>query len=108
MLNPRSRSLTVVAALLTAASGAFAQDSRSLDLTVGGVGISIGDSRRVNGLRVNFRDSRLEEVNGINATIWTPYRRGDGDITGLSLGLPATGGRDIRGLLLAFWGAEVR
>ena len=104
----RSTGFAVVIALFTAADRASAQDSRrSLDLTVGGVGISIGDSRRVNGLRINYRDSRLDEVNGINATIWTPFRRGHGDITGLSLGLPATGGRDVRGLLLAGFGAEV-
>jgi hypothetical protein len=94
--------------VVLATSPVLAQDSRrSLDLTVGGVGISIGDSRRVNGLRINYRDSRLEKVNGINATIWTPYRDGHGDITGLSLGLPATGGRQVKGLLAAFFGAEI-
>src|SRR5262245_51141722 len=104
----RSTRLAVAAALFTATSSGFAQESRrSIDLTVGGVGISIGDSRRATGLRINFRDSRLDWVKGINATIWTPYRRGHGDITGLSLGLPATGGRDISGLLLAAWGGEI-
>ena len=105
---PLSRSTCLIVALLGIARTGFAQDSRrSLDLTVGGVGISIGDSRRVNGLRLNFRDSRLEKVNGINATIWTPYRDGDGDITGLSLGLPATGGRNVTGLMAAFLGGAV-
>ena len=102
------RSTCLLVALLSLTRTGLAQDPRrSLDLTVGGVGISIGDSRRVNGLRLNFRDSRLDEVNGINATIWTPYRDGHGDITGLSLGLPATGGRRINGLVAAVFGAEI-
>jgi hypothetical protein len=46
-------------------------------------------------------------VSGINATIWTPYRGGHGNITGLALGVPATGGRDIRGLIATGFGAEV-
>ena len=92
----------------TWATPILAQESRrSLDLTVGGVGISIGDSRRVTGLRLNYRDSRLDRVTGINATIWMPYREGYGDITGLALGLPATGGRDVQGLLVAAFGAAI-
>jgi hypothetical protein len=39
-----------------AASPAYAQRSNSVDLTVNDVGISIGDSRRVVGLRLNYRD----------------------------------------------------
>ncbi|MFW5972964.1 MAG: hypothetical protein ACOCTG_03150, partial [Bacteroidota bacterium] len=40
----------------------------SLDLTVDDYGLSFGDSRRVNGLRFNFRDRHLDRVNGINVT----------------------------------------
>ena len=43
--------------------------AQSLDLTVNDVGISIGDSRRVTGLRINYRDRRMEEVNGVNITV---------------------------------------
>jgi hypothetical protein len=39
------------------------EPTRGLDLTVNGTGISIGDSRGVNGLRLNFRDIRLDRVN---------------------------------------------
>lgn len=85
----------VVPAVIAAHPLRAQESRRSLDLTVGGVGISIGDSRRLNGLRINYRDSRLDRVNGINATIWRPYDGGHGDITGLALGLPVTGGDDI-------------
>ena len=53
-----------------------------IDLTVTNNGIAIGDKPRVNGIRLNFRDRHLEGVNGINATIWTPYQPTSGRVTG--------------------------
>ena len=85
----RSLLALAVASSLLPSHGNAQERRRSLDLKVGGYGISIGDSRRVNGLRLNFRDSRLEEVNGINVTIWHPYRDGGGRITGLAMGVPS-------------------
>ena len=91
----RVAAAVVVAAFFFVSSQATAQDDRggngqddrrSLDLGVSGVGISIGDSRRWTGLRLNFRDSRLEEANGINATIWGPYKGGAGRVNGLPSG----------------------
>jgi len=82
-------------------------DRRSLDLGVGGVGISIGDSKRWTGLRLNYRDSRLEEVNGINATIWGPYDHGAGTVNGLAVGLPLTGASDLTGLGVGVFGFGV-
>jgi hypothetical protein len=100
--------LVALAALCTlrAASGA-AQEGRSLDLTVNDVGISVGDSRRVVGLRLNFRDRHLEEVVGINATIWTPYEY-TGVVRGVALGLPMTGARRIEGIAAGIFGIGVR
>ncbi len=71
---------------------------QSLDLTVNGVGLSIGDSEEVTGLRLNFRDRRLRRVTGINATIWFPHDPARGQVGGLALGLPATGGGNIEGI----------
>lgn len=79
----------LLAAALPAAP-ALAQ-SRGLDLTVNHVGLAIGDVPEVTGLRVNFRDDDLRRVVGINATIWMPYGEPDGRVSGLALGLPATG-----------------
>ena len=81
--------------------------AQSLDLTVNDVGISIGDSRRVTGLRMNFRDRRMEEVIGINATMWMPYEENQGIVRGLALGLPGTGARSIRGVAAALVGVGV-
>jgi hypothetical protein len=87
--------LTVLALLLVPA----ALPAQSLDLTINNTGISIGDSRVVHGVRINFRDRNMERVDGINATIWTPYddARG-GTVKGLALGLPLTGAGRISGL----------
>ncbi len=71
--------------------------AQSLDLTIKNTGLSIGDSRFVRGVRINFRDDRMERVEGINATIWTPYEPARGRVDGLALGLPLTGAREIHG-----------
>jgi hypothetical protein len=88
----------VLAAILATATPGTAQSS--LDLTVHGVGLSIGDSRRLTGLRLNFRDRALQRVDGINATLWKPYEPAKGVVNGLALGLPLTGGRELNGLTL--------
>lgn len=92
----------LIVLLLMTPGAALAQ--RSLDLAVNGVGLSIGDSREITGIRLNFRDRALRRVTGINATIWMPYNDRGGDITGMALGLPATGGENITGLGLALLG----
>ena len=40
----------------------------SLDITVQGVGLSIGNSKRAHGLRLNVVDRDVKNVNGINLT----------------------------------------
>jgi hypothetical protein len=70
---------------------------RSLDLTVNGVGLSIGNSRRVTGLRINWRDEGLERVNGINLTLWAPRENPRAVIDGLALGLVAPQAAEING-----------
>ena len=70
----------------------------SLDLTINGVGLSIGDSEEVTGIRLNYRDRAMRRVTGINATIWTPYNNFGGDVHGLALGLPLTGADNLYGV----------
>ena len=55
---------------LAPAAPASAQDG-GIKLAIGDVGLGIGDVRRLDGLRLNFRDRRMQRVRGINATIWT-------------------------------------
>lgn len=71
---------------------------QSLDLALNGIGISIGDSEEITGVRLNFRDRHMRRVTGINATIWMPYDGRGGDVKGLALGLPLTGADNIEGI----------
>jgi len=73
-------------------------NAQSLDLAVDGVGLSIGDSEEITGIRLNFRDRNMRRVTGINATIWTPHNGRGGDVKGLALGIPATAARNIHGI----------
>ena len=91
--------LRIAGVLLSCSTSAFAQDGRrSLDLTVNHVGISMGDSREVTGLRINWRDTRLERVDGVNLTVWKVAKSSHGTVRGIALGAPFTGGRQITGL----------
>lgn len=69
----------------------------SIDLTIHDVGIGIGNSRRVEGLRLNVTDATPFVVNGVNLTLWTPGEHGGGTVHGLALGVPITGVRDLAG-----------
>jgi hypothetical protein len=82
-----------------------------IDLTVNDIGLAIGDKPRVTGIRLNFRDRNLVEVNGINVTMWTPYETPAGSfggrVNGLALGLPATGAGEVRGAMIGVFGGGV-
>jgi hypothetical protein len=60
--------------------------------------ISIGNYPNVSGLRINFRDDRLERVTGVNITVWSPYEPASGLVKGIAIGLPLTGAQDVVGL----------
>jgi hypothetical protein len=82
------------------------QEPWSLDLTVHDVGVGIGNSKHIDGLRLNFRDVAPFTVHGINLTLWIPEHPERntpvGDVTGLALGVPATGAGTLRGVGVGF------
>ena len=100
----RSPAAALLAACLVSGSArAQAQQEEprpwSLDLTVHDVGIGIGNSRHIDGLRLNFRDTAPFQAHGVNATIWVPGKGAENsEVDGLALGLPLTGAGTIRGL----------
>jgi len=67
-------------------------------------GLSIGNSRNWTGVRLNFRDVDVEEIRGVNITIWSPLEPATGTIRGVALGLPSTGAGTIEGLGLGLVG----
>jgi hypothetical protein len=78
-----------------------------IDLTVHDVGIAIGDKARMTGLRINYRDRDLRQVNGVNVTLWQPYQPATGTVNGLALGLPVTGAQTVNGVLIGVLGGGV-
>ena len=76
----------------------------SIPLTYRNIGIGIGNVPTVHGLRINYRDLYLDQVNGIHITIREPVEDPHGAIRGLALGLPLTGGGTLTGVTLAFGG----
>lgn len=72
--------------------------AQSLDLAINNYGISLGNSRQFNGLRINFRDRHVERVNGINLTLWRAKENKQAKINGLSLGLIGPDAGSLRGV----------
>ena len=105
-MKPRFFIIITLALFFVPSQFHFILYAQSLDLAVAGNGISIGDSERVNGLRLNFRDSRLRQVNGINITIWQPRSPVSGTVNGIALGLPLTGAHRIHGLSISLGGVS--
>jgi len=88
-----------------AAQSASTCDGSGLNLTVKNVGLSIGDSERTTGVRLNYRDRCLEAAHGLNLTLWRPHEAEEanegfagGTVNGIALGLPLTGAKHLRGI----------
>ena len=60
---------------------------RALNLGAGHFGLSLGNSPRWNGIRINFRDRAVREVNGLNVTLWNPGKNRFAVYRGVSVGL---------------------
>lgn len=45
----------------------------SANVGVGTVGVGLGDTERTTGLRLNWRNGRFRQANGVNVTLWTPH-----------------------------------
>ena len=93
--------LALVSVVTIALSSAQA---KSLDFPSSEWGISFGNSQRFNGLRFNYRDHDVEEINGVNVTLWKGYRPQTSVIRGVSFGVLPSGGRLV-GLNLGLLGA---
>ena len=97
-----------LAALLLLGSAAFAQDWDSdrhgppptwhVNLAIHNTGLSIGNSTTFTGLRLNWRDFRLEHIHGLNITLWRPGDHVGGEITGLATGVFGPGAGRLQGI----------
>jgi hypothetical protein len=87
---------------------AQAKNGSSLDIPVKGYGLSIGNSTKFTGLRINFRDRYVEQINGVNITLWSAKNNQSAVVNGLSIGvMPGAG--ELNGINLGIGvGAEER
>jgi hypothetical protein len=60
---------------------------QSLDIPVKGYGLSFGNSKNFTGLRFNFRDRRIERIDGMNITFWISDENEDAIMRGISAGI---------------------
>ena len=74
-----------------------------IGLTVHDWGVSFGNARRVNGVRVNVQDADLYRVNGLNITLWKPREPLTGTVNGVQAGL-VPGARRVTGLAVGLGG----
>ncbi|MFP6647775.1 MAG: hypothetical protein VCF24_30075 [Candidatus Latescibacterota bacterium] len=74
--------------------------TESLDLAVRGWGLSLGNSRNTNGLRINLIDHDVERVTGVNLTLWKARRNPDALIRGVGVGLIGPYARRLEGIAL--------
>lgn len=74
--------------------------SQSLDLPSKNWGLSIGNSEYFNGVRINFSDYYVEEINGLNITFWRSDENKHSTYNGLSLGVWGPQGGSFNGIQL--------
>lgn len=72
----------------------------ALSLTVGGVGLTLGNSRTATGIRINLVDHQVERVTGLNLTLWKPKANPDLVVTGVAAGLIGPRAKRIDGIAL--------
>ncbi len=72
--------------------------AKSFDLARNNSGVSFGNSKKFNGLRINFCDREVEKINGVNVTIWHARNNKKAIVNGISLGLWAPGAGYLRGI----------
>jgi hypothetical protein len=66
--------------------------AQSLDIPSGEWGVSFGNSKKFTGLRFNFRDHWVDEINGVNLTLWKSFENENARVRGISFGiLPEAG-----------------
>ena len=73
----------------------------SITFPVRGWGLTFGNSARTNGIRFNFVDDHVEEVNGLNFTFWKPKENPDFKMHGISFALVGARYEEAWGINLA-------
>ena len=81
--------------------------SLSVDFGLHNRGISLGNSPSWKGLRVNFSDCGINEITGINITLWKSGRNPGSIVKGISMGLAPSAGT-LQGLSLGLMAVSAK
>ena len=70
----------------------FSAGPASLDIGSSNAGLSIGNSPQWNGVRLNFADQGIDQIRGLNLTVWRANGDGPGEgrIGGIGVGARET------------------
>jgi len=104
MVTPAGASTTGVVFVLRArlvfvgAPGVAHAGDGSLDLAYHNVGVSFGNSKQFTGLRFNLMDRDVQQINGLNVTLFKPGKSPAGSINGISLALIGADAAALNGL----------
>jgi hypothetical protein len=80
--------------------------AQSLDIPIKGYGFSFGNSKNFTGLRFNIVDKEVEQINGLNLSLWNKDNKGD--FNGISLGGAVAGGDSVNGIAAGFVGVDAK
>lgn len=88
--------LSFICTILLTSENSFSQSS--FDLAYNDYGLFVGSAPRARGLRINWSDSYLDEVLGINLTLWRPKDNTGGTVKGISIGLISPSADVLKGI----------
>lgn len=97
------RSAVILLALLAAVAPRPA--AAAVQLGVRGVGLSLGNSPRACGLRINAVDDKVQRVDGLNLTLWNPRPSPAARMNGAAIGLIGPKAGRLQGLAVGGLGA---
>lgn len=80
----------------------------SIEIPPGEIGLSIGNSKRFTGLRINAVDHSVEDVKGVNITFWRAGENKTASYNGLSIGVIAPEGGDLTGFQVGGLGVAAK
>jgi len=78
--------------------------AQSLNIPSKYYGLSVGNSKEFTGVRFNFRDNHVREINGLNFTLWKAGKQNtDAVVNGISVGIIPSAGY-LKGIQLGIVG----
>ncbi len=65
----------------------FLVQAQSLNIPTTHYGLSLGNSQKFTGVRINWSDRNVEQVTGLNLTLWRAKNNEQAVVRGISLGM---------------------